>query len=216
MKSLDDIYSNGIIPSSSGMFVCSVCSREFKTEGGATRHFNKKDCHSAVDVFADSDHERIGLEFYKNILASQGKGHARPTLNSFRKASLYKNTMLYIVSCMIHEVDYGMFYSFLNEIVGFSFPNKILLEGQDFKRIKEFRTFLHKNHELTESAEYCKVYQQELEESQDFLISAIEKAKISMSYIGQSDYLLDLVDRMDIGYQIRVSDIVSDMGALKW
>ena len=54
----EEIYSAGIITEGDDHF-CSVCKKHYHNIGSAIKHFNKKSCHSAKNIFEGTITEDI-------------------------------------------------------------------------------------------------------------------------------------------------------------
>lgn len=215
MKLIDEIYEDKVIIEQNGAFICPVCRKEYKRKPSAVAHLEKQDCHSTYDVFGNTAYEEKALMFYKNVSAMTN-ARARPTMKSFRKNSLYKNTVTFVVSCMMNDVDAGLMYGFLNEVVGFSFPNKIMKEGQDMKWVMEYRSFIHNHPEISDSKEFFDQYKDVLKEDDDFLISSIEKAKLSFGYAENVPSLVRRIENFPAGYKMRLLDVLDRAERSKW
>lgn len=211
LPDIDAIYEDKhIIETEQGAFVCPVCEKEYKRRPAAVKHLDKQECHSALDVFEGTPYEERAFLFYKNIMASSNS-RARPTMKSFRKSRLYKQVNTYILSCIINEVDAGLFYSFLEEIIGFRYTNAILSNGKDDKWVHEFRVFLHANPSVSGSKEFYKGYKEELLEDEDYLMRSIAKAHISIGFIQQRKSLEEAVSNFPVGYRMRILDIMNEV-----
>lgn len=216
ITTVSEIYEDKeVVENGDGTFSCPVCGKGYKLRKPAQRHLDKRDCHSIQDIFGGTAYEEKAFMFYKNICAAKNS-RARPSMSSFRKSNMYKNTVSYVVSCIVNEVDHGMMYSFLEEIVGMRFPNKIMKEGQDMKWVKEYRAFIHKHPEVSDSKEFFKQYKDVLKEDDDFLMSSIEKAKISMGFVERTPSLCRKVEAFPLGYRMQVLDILEAIDRSEW
>jgi len=215
IHSIDTLYEGKRVEERDGQWICPVCSKVYKQKKSAENHLRKQNCHSVVDVFGDTEYEQKAFMFFKNLQANKGKGY-RPTIKSFRKSRLYKGVVMYVVSCIANDVDQGLMYSFLNEIVGFSHDNAILSNGQDMKWVKAYRSFVHNHPEISDSKEYYEQYGDVLIEEPDFLIQSIEKAKISAGWIEKKPKLLRAVEDLPIGYRMRLMDILKEAEESGW
>ena len=217
MLDIESLYEDKeVVDNGDGTFSCPVCGKSYKKRKSAQNHLDKQDCHSALDVFRNTEYEKMALELYTNILSETGKSSARVTLQSFRKSRFYKQVNMFLVSCIVYEVDAGLMFSFLKDIIKFTRTNVILSKGQEKYWVDELRLFIHCNPDASESKEYYEVYKDELISDPDVLINAIEKAKISIGFISHRKGLEKAVEDLPVGYRLRVLDILDSMGNCKW
>jgi len=217
MLDIESLYrGKEILDNGDGTFICPVCEKSYKRKKSAQNHLEKQDCHSALDVFGNTEYEKLAMELYTNILNETGKSSARVTLQSFRKSRFYKQVNMFLISCIIHEVDAGLMFSFLKDIIKFTRTNVILSKGQEKYWIDELRLFIHCNPDVSDSKQYYEVYKDELLSNPDMLINAIEKAKISIGFVSHRKSLEKAVEDLPVGYRLRVLDILDNMGECKW
>lgn len=215
MKTVQEVYEDKEVLEENGAYVCPVCRKSYQRRKYAEKHLESQQCHSVYDIFGETEYEKAAFLFYCNIQAEKNS-KLRPSMKSFRKSSLYKNCVSYVVSCMANDIDAGLMYSFLNEIAGFSYPNAIMKKGMEREWIRNFRMFLHNNPEVSDSKEFYEQYKDVLLDDEDFLIQSIERAKISIGFIDKRKKLLRAVDKLPIGYKTRLIDVCNEAEESKW
>ena len=193
VKTVNDVaalYQSGLIESD-GCYQCPVCKKEYKNLKSAQKHIEKQDCFKVQDLFEGTAHEDNAYVMFKEILATTNPA-ARSSIHIFRKSKMYGPVVRFIVFCSYHDVDdRGLYYTWLNEIVGIKYPNKILSEAIKESRLREFRKFLYSNPSLVDSASYVDKYKQDLIDDQKFFIRSIEKAHVTVQYLANSDFPFD-------------------------
>lgn len=212
LPDIDALYEGKEIKEESdSSYTCPVCQKSYKRKGAADKHLEKQECHSTHDVFQNTMYEERAFLFYKEILVSSGNTKARPTMKSFRKSRLYKPVVTYVVSCIINEVDAGLMFSYLEEIIGFKYTTAILSNGKDLEWIGKYRLFLHNNPSISNSEAFYDTHKDELVSDPDVLIQSIQKAHISIGFITKRKSLEAAVESLPIGYRLRLIDIMDKM-----
>ena len=205
IPTIDSLYQSPLIYHESGEIECPVCHKVYKREKSAIKHYDKQDCYKALDLFKDTPYEAYAYELYKGAI-----GKSRVSLAQFRKSPSYKVAVQFVIQCIIYEIpDYGEYYSYLNEIKGYQMINKIFSFGQRETLIEEYRYFRHKN-KIIDSKGFYEKYKNVLLDDESFLVDSIIKAHISIYYVANIPALVDVIDQLPIGHQLRLDNYIKE------
>lgn len=204
INEIDKLYQSPLIRHAQNKIECPVCGKVYKQERSAIKHYEKQDCYKPVDVFSDTAYESYAYELYKQALAA-GSGH-RTSLKQFRKSPSYRVAIHFVLTCIIAGIsDYGEYYTYLEEIKGYSMMTKIFSFGQREDHIEAYRFFRHKNG-LIDSEEFYEKWKDDLEKDDLFLVNSILKAHISIYFVAKMTKLVEVIDSLPTGlmYQLEL------------
>lgn len=204
------LYDRGLIQKDDSTFECPVCHKEYKSKVAGEKHVDKMDCYKMQDVFMDTEYEAMAHELYISVITNENP-MARTGIRVFRKAKSYGPFLKFIIFTSYHQVsDKGLYYSWLNEIVGFRYTNKILSEGTNEGRLREYRLWLQRHPQYIDSQTFFERHAEALQNDQQFLIRSLEKSHIGIRYL-MSAHGFDfdgVVDALDPGYYMRLQTLV--------
>lgn len=181
------LYESGLIENEDGTHTCPVCKKKYKNKKSAQKHLDKQDCYKIQDLFGGTEFEKQAFHLFKEILASTNPS-ARTTVSTFRKSKSYSQIVRFILFTSYHDVyDKGLYYSWLNDIIGIRYMTKILSEGIKESRLREFRRWLQSHPSYIDSETFLDRYKEDLIEDQHFFIRSIEKGHVSIEYLSKSN-----------------------------
>ncbi len=208
IKDPDELYQSELIEHTNGTFECPVCNKIYKRKTSAVKHYAKQDCYSTFDLFADTPYEESAFGLYESIIAEQNP-RARTNLKAFRKSKMYSSAVRFITFCYMNEVDdFGLYYSYLKTIKNYSIPNAILTQGLNEENLRDYRIFLHQHPRYVDSKEFWDRHSEQLLNDEDFFIRSLEKAHITLYSVKARKKALDMVDKLPIGYQFRMGELM--------
>ncbi len=215
LKTVNDVeklYAKGIIHLKNTDFLCPVCGKTYKHLHTAEKHLEKRDCHTMQQLMEGTIHEAKGLGLYQELIASLNP-KATVSLAKFRKSTMYKPVMRFIMFCVIHQVfDIRVYLDWLNQIKAIHNLPTILSQGTEEPVLREFRDFAQL-FSLMDSEKFFKMYGDRLRTDDDFFVRSIEKSLIGLIWLANhKDFPMDeRVEGLPIGYKDRVMAVAEKL-----
>jgi len=204
IKTVNDIsslYEGGLIEED-GKYTCPVCNKTYKRKTSAEKHIEKQDCYSIEDMFANTVHETKAYSLYKSMISLKNP-RAIVSMANFRKGSLYKNAVKFIVFCNLHEVKKpDLYYVWLRDMKNLKTENQILLYGQEETNLRDYRDFLQVNPTHIDSKAFFNRHKDLMEQDYNFFIRSVEKSHIGVTYLSNDheDWIVDMLGKVPVDY----------------
>lgn len=210
INSLDEIYNRVIVQNDEGKFVCPVCQREYKSRLNADTHIGKRSCHSQLDLFKDTALEESAYDFYKMAIG-YFNSKARVSLKSFRCSKTYGTTIDFVMFCMQHHIDREMYLMWVKKNYKCKYFNQTLAKGNNESiTLRAYYSHLRKHEYLIDSEDFADANHDSLLDDDNFLVNAIYKGKIGISYAVNHYKLDERVDDMDEGIKMKLNHCLDD------
>ena len=110
-NSLDDIYRDGMYIKGD-YYICSVCSKRYKTKKGADRHISRKNCYRSSDLFKGTYTEEVMVYLHDMVLlysgfASKNTVSIEYKISTFRRSKKYDLLSEFMLLCFKNNItDY--------------------------------------------------------------------------------------------------------------
>lgn len=186
-NTIDDIYgSNSVVyDTDDEVFRCTVCSATFEDKEKADAHYDERKCHTAQNVFKNTELEHRIYKLYLNICAEQHIGHTS-TLLRFRTKPQYKRLAKFFLFCLdngIRNITQYAEYAIVTEQKKSKNPYHALSYFCDVRRLNQYRVFLYQNPSLIDSEVFFNSNWDKLNTDLTFVCRALERADIAYSYL---------------------------------
>lgn len=215
MKWINDIeplYQKGIIERD-GLYVCGVCSKEYKRYSSALKHLEKQSCHSYVQLLKGTLTEELMYTLYTSILNELGNNYSIGMVKFREKTRMYNALAKYLTYTQKHSLTNGQVIDYFLYVY-FNKANNISQAAnyaKDNNILKEFRQFMIKNHELIDSKTFYDKNKDKITSDTSFTIRSIERGEISIYYI--LDHVDDkFCEKLSKIEQNRLEEVLSVMG----
>lgn len=212
MNEVTELYARGLNETDEG-WECPVCKKVYKRKPAADKHIDKMDCYRLQDVFDDTEYEHLAKELWASVMAHEHP-RMRTTRNVFRKNRMYGPFLRFILYTTLNQVmDKGLYFSWLNEIAGYKYTNKILAEGVKDDQLRAYRIWLQKHPDYIDSETFIERHGQQLVDDPHFFIRSVEKSHVSIEALDkcQGFPLASVVHELPIDYWNRLDFILSQL-----
>lgn len=211
-RSLDTVYRYaGIEDAPDGeQFRCSVCHKQYKTKSGAEKHLDKRNCHSAQDVFEDTEFERVML----NIVYYCNRRNNRPSKKQFRSHFHSYKPVAQLTGYMYLNMNEPMFELYIQfihsryKIKATTVDHKIssiAMIGQKESTLIAFREYLTKYQHII-PAPSPEMTAKLNKDPQEF-VRALERCDISLDDAERFCDIDSLIEKMTEAQKIRLEEV---------
>lgn len=180
---IEDIYKEGIVELE-GIFKCSVCDKEFKTQTRANTHIENKSCHTHQQVFKGTVTEEAINKLYMLSLSLVDK-NCRYNKN-FIDSRNFNRVAEFYVFCLNNEVtdqhDYLAFVSTLSSNKGDWSHLKLFTTATKQTTLKRYFETRRIVVSREDSSRFYDMNQELLTDS-IFTLRALEKGDISYKFL---------------------------------
>lgn len=104
MNEISEIYTHQTFEVGlDGKHLCPICGKKYKKIETLKKHYEEKSCHSAVDIFKDTQTEFLMLNVFV-VLCFREKEKSVVSMGSFRKSKYYSRVAEFFVFCRKNNI----------------------------------------------------------------------------------------------------------------
>ena len=191
LNNVDELYNSGLIVTDDG-WKCPVCEKNYKINGFAQKHLDKRDCFTMVHLFRDTDLEPSIRTIANHLVAQYIGARAFRSMKSFRKSRYYNpvaKIMLYNILNGVNDIEKYIMWG-MDHCGNGEFWHLTKFLGRDILSLTDYYRYKIRNITIEEQEKFYHKMKYELHTNSIFLIRSLEKGDIT---------LLFLAEKMDIG-----------------
>ena len=190
---LDDIYANGIIERD-GLYVCSVCNKEYKRPSSAKRHFEARTCFSYANLFRGTMIEMNFFQLHKKVSALDGRRGL--SMNRFRGSTHYNSIVKLYVFCKNNNVDFNDYFDYLIHEFQYDMLPIALSKGRKESQLRLFRKEAQQYTSDEKDERFFNGNEDWLGEDTPRTIRALERGDISIEFLFSKIDFDEFVDKI--------------------